>query len=113
MDRHSVKTPQTVTIRTSGSSASCGFGFQTGNSYLVDAGAVDSDLRTGLCGRTNLLANAQEDLAALGAGDQPLEGSESAGQNAIPRAAWWAAAAVVAATLGTGFVAWRRRKQLG
>ncbi|MCG8349367.1 MAG: hypothetical protein MI924_16495 [Chloroflexales bacterium] len=103
---------QTVTIRTSGSSASCGFEFQTGNSYLVYAGAVDTELHTSLCSRTALLANAQEDLAAFGAGEQPLEGGPAVQGAPAGAALWWLAGGIAAATLGTVFVARRRRKQI-
>ncbi|WP_339317228.1 hypothetical protein [Paenibacillus sp. FSL R10-2734] len=59
-----------VTVTTALSSASCGFEFVEGESYIVYAYASDegdSDkLKASLCSRTNLLASASEDLKELG-----------------------------------------------
>lgn len=59
-----------VSLTTELSSASCGFEFMDGESYLVYAyarGKGDSDeLTTGLCSRTVLLSSAGEDLKELG-----------------------------------------------
>ncbi len=58
--------PDTVTVRTANNSAACGFAFERGAEYLVYAAGEDA-LRASLCSRTRLLADAGEDLAALGA----------------------------------------------
>jgi hypothetical protein len=55
-------------VRTSGSSASCGYSFEKGKEYLVYASNQGSQLETGLCSGTKPLANAQRDLAVLGLG---------------------------------------------
>jgi hypothetical protein len=57
-----------VTVTTSGSSASCGYRFAAGETYLVYAYRDSSGgLGTGLCSRTRKAADAGEDFAALGA----------------------------------------------
>lgn len=56
----------TVTVLTPPNSAVCGFAFETGREYLVYAEGGDG-LRVFLCSRTAALADAGEDLAALGA----------------------------------------------
>lgn len=56
----------TVTVFTPDNGAACGFGFEQGREYLVYAEGEDQ-LRAFLCSRTRLLADAGEDLAALGA----------------------------------------------
>jgi hypothetical protein len=58
-----------VYVYSSGSSASCGYEFEVGKEYLVYAYEEDGNLATGLCTRTALLADAAEDLVALGAGE--------------------------------------------
>ena len=59
----------TVTVRTPPNGAVCGYAFEVGREYLVYAdGAEGADgLRVYLCSRTRPLADAGEDLAALGA----------------------------------------------
>jgi hypothetical protein len=56
----------TVTVRTPPNSAVCGVAFETGREYLVYAEG-GGGLRVFLCSRTAALADAGEDLAALGA----------------------------------------------
>ncbi len=61
-----------VTLATPSSSASCGVEFVEGEKYLVYGSfSDDGQLSTNLCTRTAPLANAGEDLAALGAGNTP------------------------------------------
>ncbi len=65
---------QTVAIRTAQDSASCGYPFELGQEYIVYAWADPDhpgELNTGLCSRTNLLFQAQEDVQALGQSLQP------------------------------------------
>ena len=52
-------------VMTSDSSASCGFNFTEGESYLVYASRSDNRLTTSLCSGTKLLSQAQEDLRML------------------------------------------------
>jgi hypothetical protein len=60
----------TVTVRTATDSAACGFPFQEGEEYLVYAGGEDA-LRVVTCSRTARLADAADDVAALGAAPGP------------------------------------------
>jgi hypothetical protein len=59
-----------LTIATGADSAGCGFTFTQGEQYLVYGFAQEGQLWTSLCSRTAPLANAGDDLAALGAGNQ-------------------------------------------
>ena len=61
----------TVTISTNRSSAACGINFRNRQRYLVYAFDNRNELTTNLCSRTKLLANAREDLRALGPGSSP------------------------------------------
>jgi len=67
----------TVTVLTSLSGASCGYGFQKGKSYLVychqsqKGGKPTGPLRASLCSRTKPLERAKNDLKALGDGKKP------------------------------------------
>lgn len=59
-----------ATVTTALSTASCGYPFAIGESYLIyasDLGETD----TNLCGRTAKLSNAEADLLVLGEGDIP------------------------------------------
>lgn len=58
----------TVVVRTPDNSAACGVAFTPGESYLVYASGGDEP-RVILCSRTRPLAQAGEDLAALGTPD--------------------------------------------
>ena len=66
---------KTVTVKTAKDSAACGYGFEKGKSYLVYAREVKEGeakvLSTNLCSRTRTLAEAKEDLAALGDAVKP------------------------------------------
>lgn len=64
---------ETITLHTSESSASCGYPFELDKSYLLYAqGALDA-LTVSTCSRTRPMAEANEDLAALGAGVTPVK----------------------------------------
>lgn len=63
-----------LTLATASDSASCGYSFVAGEQYLVYANPQDGQLATGLCSRTAPIANAADDLAALGAGQAPNPG---------------------------------------
>jgi hypothetical protein len=78
---------EAVTLRTNESSASCGYMFEVGKTYLVyGVGELDKPLVTN-CGRTRLLSEANEDLAALGAGVTPVkvEPAQDAGVSTPPK----------------------------
>lgn len=61
-----------IAIRTAANSAACGLHFEKGQKWLIYARAgEDSKYTANLCSRSNLLVNAQEDLAELGEGKRP------------------------------------------
>lgn len=77
-----------LTLRTSGSSASCGYEFVAGERYLVYGVITDGQLSTNLCTRTAQLDAAAVDLAELGPGT-PV-GAQPAGQPAAqPASSDW------------------------
>ena len=59
-----------ITVHTAQSSASCGYGFETNQKYIVYASYDDEkeQLEVSLCSRTSLLSDASEDLEELGTG---------------------------------------------
>ncbi|GGG00620.1 hypothetical protein GCM10010912_51840 [Paenibacillus albidus] len=71
----------TVTVTTAMSSASCGFEFTEGESYLVYShkGEGSDGLKVSLCSRTTLLSGAAEDKEALGPGISPGSRATPAG----------------------------------
>jgi hypothetical protein len=73
---------QTLVVHTGVDGGSCGYGFQDDQEYLVYAFGEEGHLRVSLCSLTKPLANAAEDLSALGEGMIPLE--ENAGGNSFP-----------------------------
>jgi hypothetical protein len=112
---------ETVDVTTSSSSASCGFAFEKGQSYLVYAGRGEQGYTVSACSRTRPMGDASEDLAGLGGGVTPVEVKPSDKQAAPPAKAapkargcaaahggtqaglWW-----LAAPFALGFC-WRRR----
>jgi hypothetical protein len=61
----------TVSVFTASHSATCGYGFKQGRTYLVYAHKdAEGRLSTGICSRTRRLKDAGEDLKELGAGQQ-------------------------------------------
>jgi hypothetical protein len=60
-----------ISLVTPRDSASCGYSFQIGETYLVYATNQGAELTTNLCSRTNSISQAQSDLAALGPGTAP------------------------------------------
>lgn len=62
---------QQLTVYSAMSSVSCGYTFEQGQDYLVFANANDGKLKTGICSRTATLAQASNDLMALGGGSVP------------------------------------------
>ena len=62
-------------ITTPPTGGSCGFTFVEGEEYIVyayDSPYVEGGYTTGICSRTALLEQAQEDIDELGEGDAPL-----------------------------------------
>jgi hypothetical protein len=65
----------TVSVFTASHSATCGYGFKQGRTYLVYAHrGAGGRLSTGICGRTRRLKDAGEDLKVLGAGREVAGG---------------------------------------
>ncbi len=77
-------------VRTSDSSASCGYSFEKGKEYLVYASNQGSQLETGLCSGTKALAEASRDLAVLGRGKTPAAQSSNAAQQLQRNKQLWA-----------------------
>jgi hypothetical protein len=98
-----------VTVSTHRSSAMCGYPFQEGEEYLVYARGGEG-LTVSLCSRTAPLADAGEDLAALGAGEpgSALAPPEPEDRSLLERAGerGWPTAVVVAAMLGVLVAVW-------
>ena len=65
---------ETMYLTTNRDSASCGFSFAEGASYVVYA---QDDLIVHRCSRTRLLSEAAQDLDELGEGSEPAEGGSS------------------------------------
>ena len=67
-----------VSVFTSSGSASCGYGFKKGRTYLVYTGGSPQErLSTSICNRTKRLNQAREDLRVLGAGKEVVENGVS------------------------------------
>ena len=65
-------------ITTPPTGGSCGFTFTEGEQYIIyayDSNYDDGGYSTGICTRTALLGEAQEDLDAFGQGQAPLSGT--------------------------------------
>ncbi|QRG66838.1 hypothetical protein [Brevibacillus choshinensis] len=90
-------TASQVRVITESDSASCGIDFQPGRSYLVYATFHEgSELYTHLCTRTAEVANAGEDLHALGQGTPPGEKTDLLSRQLLVSYGLPAAIAVVA-----------------
>ena len=65
---------ETVELWTGSGGGDCGYHFEVGEDYLVYAyEGDDGSLSTGICSRTRPLADAETDLAALGAPERKVE----------------------------------------
>ena len=62
---------KTLVVTTARDGTSCGYSFKQGEEYIVYTYGEGDKLSTGICSRTKLLANAQEDLVGLGEGNLP------------------------------------------
>lgn len=109
-----------ITLSTAQSSASCGFEFVEGNSYLVYAngkGGEDGKLQASLCSRTMALSGATEDLVELGQGITPTlapasqtpELAENAVNGSDPSAAVYVGSGVTILALIVGVIIFRYR----
>lgn len=99
-----------VTLTTALSSASCGFEFVEGESYIVYAYARDGDfdkLEAGLCSRTKLLTAASADLKELGP-STPAEKS-TADSDSFPLVHVGISGAIIVLIAIAGAVLYRRR----
>lgn len=103
-----------VIVRTGSGGGDCGYHFQQGHEYVVYASMSgmyggEDELTAIICSRTSELAQADEDLQWLGAGDEPARQVDlSSGMRTLPLYA--AAGAVVAALLVLALVLLRRRR---
>jgi hypothetical protein len=79
LDKH-----EQITLRTSAQSALCGYAFAKGVSYLIYAQQDAGQLSVSACSRTRRMADAGEDLIALGAGATPVTiAAKSAGDAGV------------------------------
>lgn len=101
----------TITVVTSGSSASCGYEFTPGEQYMVYAGLDDTRFTASLCSRTAPLAQAADDIRALGAGTRPAPAPAAPPPAAAQTWALYGAAALVALAAAGGVFALRRRSR--
>lgn len=69
----------TLSVSTHPDSATCGYPFEEGTAYLVYAYGSDDDLHVSLCSRTTELEDAEDDIAALGSGDDSGTAGSSGG----------------------------------
>jgi hypothetical protein len=65
-------TAEELVVTTAADSAACGYGFELDRSYLVYALAQRDGLDVSLCGRTQPIEEADEDLRLLGIGATPV-----------------------------------------
>lgn len=70
-----------ATVTTSDNDGTCGYDFEQGVKYIVYTYGNEESMQTGICSRTQPIADAYEDLAYLGEGYVPV-----AGQPAIEKA---------------------------
>jgi hypothetical protein len=87
-----VEVGRDVTLLTPSGSASCGYGFKEGESYVIYAARTQSgDLTTNICTRTRRSQDAAEDVAALdaaikagGGATPPPTGTSNTGGSGVP-----------------------------
>jgi len=89
-------------VRTRADGAACGYAFERDKSYLVYAHQDGGALWVDSCSRTAPIANADEDLAALGMGSTPVDVKNPAPEPAKPEAAAAADCAAGGAAGDTG-----------
>ena len=101
-----------VAINTGNGGGDCGFEFEVGKSYLVYAVKSDmyspNTLTTTICNRTVQLANANDDLIALGEGEKFFsENTEVVGKSG---SFYWSAGLLSVILVGGAFVYARKMK---
>lgn len=80
-----------IHIKTTASSAACGYNFETNEEYIVYANIVDGEPNVSLCSRTSLVSVAADDIVELGEGrsvdpsDEPLPGNPQIEEPPLPR----------------------------
>ena len=105
-----------IIIHTGSGGGDCGYHFEEGKEYLVYASLSTmygdkEQLETISCDRTNILAQAQADLAVLGEGKVPTEQVNLEDQLGFSSLYVWA---IVVGTVVIGmlvFFVWRKRRQ--
>ena len=110
-----------LTLTTPRMDASCGYTFVIGQTYLVYAYGHSTSLETHLCTRNQPIADAADDLLALGEGSEPstpIPGTEpeTPGPGSEPPAPGWdngpaiaTALVVAAAAAAVGIILYRRK----
>lgn len=86
---------KTLSLTTARDGVSCGYSFKKGEEYVVYAYGEAEKLSAGICSRTKVLANAQEDLQELGEGSLPTD----SGSNFAPKSSHFAQILSIAAGL--------------
>src|SRR5699024_6285624 len=106
----------TNTLFTERDTASCGFPFEEGEEYLIYANQNGDKWQVNNCPRTVLLTEAEEDLTAIGQGEEPTKqlASEKTGEEAVEKPAINHTNTIILALMGVivigvviGF-AWRK-----
>ena len=102
-----------VEVVTQPTGGACGYPFEEGVSYIVYASgsAAGDDLSAGICSRTGPLAQAGEDLSALGRGYEPGEEATGSSPGDAGAGSGVIAAVVVAALVAAGAMAYARRRR--
>jgi hypothetical protein len=101
-----------MTVLTAGDEAACGFGFQQGESYLVYAQKGGSLPGVSLCSRTRPMAEAGEDIDAMGIGVVPVQPAATSEEkraftpDAAPEPRPAGCASCVVASSRSGTAAW-------
>lgn len=100
-----------VKIATGQGGGDCGYDFAVGQEYLVYAVKSDSygtnSLSTIICDRTDVLSQAQDDVAVLGEGQKPAEEVDLLSRNG-----WFLPLAGLIAFALIAFTIYRRRKTI-
>lgn len=100
-----------IVVSSARDGASCGYTFEQGREYLVYANTLEGGLETSLCSRTAQLAQAQDDLAALGEG-QTVAPAAAESPSIMP----WIVGGVIAVLIvavvvfGAGLVMFQKRE---
>lgn len=105
-----------IMIHTGGGGGDCGIQFKQGEDYLVYANPSSmygdkEQLVTIICDRTNVLAQAEEDLAILGEGKVPTKQVDLTSEfNRLNSGAWVTVLGIVLIVV-VAFLVWRRSRK--